>query len=206
MKKIVVLASGRGSNFQAVIDAISRNEVPAGCSGLVTDNPDAYAITRAERAGIPVFIVDFASFPSKEEYEDELLRVLFSLSADLYILAGYMRIVGKVIVRALHGKMINIHPALLPAFPGLHAQRQAFSYGVKVSGCTVHFVDEGMDSGPIILQACVPVSEEDDEDTLAERILKKEHRCLPLAIRLFCEGRLLIDGRKVRILPKETDT
>jgi phosphoribosylglycinamide formyltransferase-1 len=123
------------------------------------------------------------------------------LSADLYILAGYMRILGGGIVNHFHGRLINIHPALLPGFPGLHAQRQALGYGVKVSGCTVHFVDEGMDSGPVIVQACVRVEEEDNEEALSARILAKEHRCLPEAIRLFCEDRLMIDGRRVRILP-----
>jgi phosphoribosylglycinamide formyltransferase-1 len=200
MKKIAVLASGRGSNFQAIIDAISRKEIPAVCCGLVTDNPEAYAITRAEQAGIPVYIVDFSRYPTKEKYEEALLAVLSELSADLYILAGYMRILGAGIVHTLRGRMMNIHPALLPAFPGLHAQRQALLYGVKVSGCTVHFVDERMDSGPVILQACVPVFDDDDEETLAERILAEEHRCLPLAIRLFCEDRLIADGRNVTIL------
>ncbi len=203
MKRIAVLASGRGSNFQAVIDAVTDGRIPAVCCGLVTDNPAAYAIARAERAGIPVFIVDFTVFPSKEAYERALLEVLKDLSADLYILAGYMRIVGPVIVRELKGRMINIHPALLPSFPGLHAQRQALEYGVKVSGCTVHFVDEGMDTGPIIVQAAVPVLEGDDEESLAGRILDEEHRCLPAAIRLFCEGRLEIRDRQVFILPPE---
>jgi phosphoribosylglycinamide formyltransferase-1 len=201
MKHIVVLASGRGSNFQAVIDAITRGEIPALCSGLVTDNPSAYAISRAEKANIPVFIIDFSSFPSREAYEEELRSVLLDLSADLYILAGYMRIVGAGIVSAFRGRMMNIHPGLLPSFPGLHAQRQALAYGVRVSGCTVHFVDEGMDSGPVILQACVPVLGDDDEDTLSARILEEEHRCLPEAIRLFCDGRLELTGRRVRILP-----
>jgi len=202
MKRIAVLASGRGSNFQAVIDAIATGEVPAVCCGLVTDNPSAYAITRAEEAGIPVFVVDFTACPSKAAYEQALLDVLRSLGADLYILAGYMRIVGAGIVHELQGKMINIHPALLPSFPGLHAQRQALDYGVKVSGCTVHFVDEGTDTGPIIVQACVPVMEGDDEESLAGRILEQEHRCLPVAIRLFCEGRLEIRDRRVSIHPK----
>jgi len=201
MKEIVVLSSGRGSNFQAIIDAIGRGEIPARCSGLVTDNPSAYAITRAEKAGIPVFIIDFSSFPSREAYEEELLRVLFDLSADLYILAGYMRIIGAGIVSAFRWRMMNIHPALLPGFPGLHAQRQALDYGVRVSGCTVHFVDEGTDSGPVILQACVPVLPGDDEETLSARILEEEHRCLPKAIRLFCDDRLEMIGRQVRILP-----
>jgi phosphoribosylglycinamide formyltransferase-1 len=203
MKTFIVLASGRGSNFQAVIDAVSRGEFPAVCSGLVTDNPLAYAIIRAEQAGIPVYIVDYAAFPSKNEYEEQLERVLIDLSADLYVLAGYMRIIGAGIVSAFRGRMINIHPALLPSFPGLHAQDQALSYGVKVSGCTVHFVDEGTDSGPVILQACVPVFEDDDAESLSVRILEQEHQCLPRAIRLFFEDRLVSEGSRVRILPKE---
>lgn len=201
VKRIAVLASGRGSNFQAVIDAIARGEIPASCCGLITDNAGAYAIERAKKAGIPVYIVDYGAYPVKEAYEQALCRVMKDLSADLYILAGYMRILGGGIVKHFHGQLMNIHPALLPGFPGLHAQRQALGYGVKVSGCTVHFVDEGMDSGPVIVQACVRVEEEDDEETLSARILALEHRCLPEAIRLFCEDRLIIDGRRVRILP-----
>jgi phosphoribosylglycinamide formyltransferase-1 len=119
---------------------------------------------------------------------------------DLVVLAGYMRILGNEIVRSFHGKIMNIHPALLPSFPGLHAQRQAIAYGVKVAGCTVHFVDEMMDSGPIIIQKCVPVLPDDDEDRLSERILYEEHKCYPYAVKLFCEDRLRIDGRIVRVL------
>ncbi|MDD1705990.1 MAG: phosphoribosylglycinamide formyltransferase [Methanoregulaceae archaeon] len=204
VKRIAVLASGRGSNFQAVIDAIDRREIPASCCGLITDNPGAYSIERAEKAGVPVYIVDYAAYPTKEAYEQALCRVMEELSADLYILAGYMRILGSGIVKQFHGRLMNIHPALLPGFPGLHAQRQALGYGVKVSGCTVHFVDEGMDSGPVIVQACVPVEEEDEEETLSARILAMEHRCLPEAIRLFCEDRLMVEGRRVRILPGRT--
>jgi len=200
MKRIAVLASGRGSNFQAVIDSIERGEVPAECCGLITDNPAAYAIKRAEKAGIPVYIVDFSSYPSKEAYETDLMAAMARCKADLVILAGYMRIVGTDIVKAFSGRIINIHPALLPSFPGLHAQKQAIDYGVKVSGCTVHFVDEHMDNGPIIIQAAVPVLEGDDEETLAERILVQEHRCLPEAVRLFCRDRLRIEDRRVRIL------
>jgi len=199
MKRIVVLASGRGSNFQAVIDDITAGSIPATCTCLITDNPHAYAIQRAQDAGIPVIIRDFASFPSKGAYEESLLAAMQEQDADLFVLAGYMRILGKEIVRAFPGRMVNIHPALLPAFTGLHAQRQAVQYGVKVAGCTVHFVDENLDCGPIILQKCVPVMPDDDEDTLAERILVEEHKCYPEAIRLFCEDRLTIDGRIVRI-------
>ena len=198
-KRIAVIASGRGSNFQAVIDAIRAGTVPATCVSLITDNPKAYAIERAKQAQIPVVLVDYAAFSSREKYEQELLAVMQRVNPDLFVLAGYMRIVGREIVQAFGGRMINIHPALLPAFTGLHAQQQAVNYGVKVSGCTVHFVDDNLDGGPVIVQQCVPVMEGDDEDTLAERILAHEHRCLPEAIRLFCEGRLVIDGRIVRI-------
>ena len=199
-KRIAVLASGRGSNFQAIIEAIRRDQIPATCVALITDNPEAFAIKRAEDAGIPVKIIDYSSFPSREMYEPALLAAMQKVNADLFVLAGYMRILGDDIVRAFPGKMMNIHPALLPSFTGLHAQKQALNYGVKVSGCTVHFVDESLDCGPIILQRCVTVLDEDDEDSLADRILRHEHQCLPEAIRLFCEGKLMIDGRIVRIL------
>jgi phosphoribosylglycinamide formyltransferase 1 len=199
-RRIAVLASGRGSNFQAVIEAIKQGKIPATCIALITDNPEAYAIIRAEKAGIPVTIVDYSLYSSRELYERALLSVMQQADADLFVLAGYMRILGNAIVRSFSGKIMNIHPALLPSFTGLHAQRQALNYGVKVSGCTVHFVDENLDGGPIILQRCVTVEDGDDEDLLAERILKHEHECLPEAIRLFCEGKLEINGRKVRIL------
>ncbi|PKL70163.1 MAG: phosphoribosylglycinamide formyltransferase [Methanomicrobiales archaeon HGW-Methanomicrobiales-1] len=200
MKRIAVVASGRGSNFQAVIDAIRDGKVPAECVALITDNPKAYAIERAQKANIPCRIIDYTTFPSREVYERALLFSMQEVDADLFVLAGYMRILGSSIVRAFPGKMINIHPALLPAFTGLHAQRQAVQYGVKVAGCTVHFVDESLDGGPIILQKSVPVLETDDEDDLAERILEQEHIVFPEAVRLFCEDRLVIEGRKVRIL------
>ncbi len=198
-KRIAVIASGRGSNFQAIIDAIKVGGLPATCVALITDNPKAYAIERAEQAQIPVIIVDYDAFSSRDEYERALLRAMQRVNPDLIVLAGYMRIVGREIVQAFTGRMINIHPALLPSFTGLHAQRQAVTYGVKVSGCTVHFVDESLDGGPVIVQQSVPVMEGDDEDALAERILAHEHTCLPEAIRLFCEDRLVIEGRIVRI-------
>ena len=198
-KRIAVLASGRGSNFQAVIDAIQDGKMPATCAALITDNPKAYAIERAKKAKVPVIVIDFSSYPSRELFEKALLSAMQQVNADLFVLAGYMRMVGADIVRSFPAKIMNIHPALLPAFPGLHAQRQAVHHGVKVSGCTVHFVDESLDGGPIILQRCVRVLEDDDEDSLAERILHHEHECYPEAIQLFCEGRLEIIGRNVRI-------
>jgi phosphoribosylglycinamide formyltransferase 1 len=199
-KRIIVLASGRGSNFQAIIDALVPGDIPAVCIRLITDNPGAYAIERAKKVGIPVTVVDFGSFSSKKQYEEALLEILNEYNPDLVLLAGYMRIVGTDIVRRFQGRMINIHPALLPSFPGLHSQQQALDYGVRVSGCTVHFVDEHMDSGPIIVQACVPVLPGDDEEALASRILLEEHRCFPLAVKLFCTDRLRIRGRFVEIL------
>lgn len=199
-KRIAVLASGRGSNFQAILDAIRDGRVPATCSRLFTDNPKAFAIERARNAGVPVTIVDYSAFPGRDAYEQALLAAMKDCAPDLIVLAGYMRIVGKTVVREFSGRMINIHPALLPSFPGLHGQRQALQHGVKVAGCTVHFVDESLDGGPIIVQRCVPVLEGDDEDRLSARILAQEHRCLPEAIRLFCEGQLTLDGRRVIIL------
>jgi phosphoribosylglycinamide formyltransferase-1 len=198
-KRIAVLASGRGSNFQAVIEAIAARRIPASCVALITDNPKAYAIERAQKAGVPVIVLEYASFPSREAYEQALLAAMQQQNADLFVLAGYMRILCTAIVQAFPGKIVNIHPALLPSFTGLHAQRQAVAYGVKVAGCTVHFVDDNLDCGPIILQKCVPVLKDDDEDLLAERILVEEHKCYPEAIRLFCEDRLEIAGRTVRI-------
>jgi phosphoribosylglycinamide formyltransferase-1 len=193
-----VVASGRGSNFQAIIGALQRGSIPAECVALVTDNPKAYAMERAQVATIPVVVVDYASFATRELYEQALLTALKDARPDLVVLAGYMRILGPAVVREYAGKMMNIHPALLPSFTGLHAQRQALEHGVKLAGCTVHFVDESLDGGPIILQRCVRVLDDDDEDTLANRILIQEHIALPEAVRLFCEDRLSIEGRKVR--------
>jgi phosphoribosylglycinamide formyltransferase-1 len=197
MKRIVVLASGRGSNFQAIIDGIQRGRISAECVCLITDNPRAYAIERATQAGIPSKIIDYSAFSGREEYNRILQNTMSECSADLFLLCGYMRLLDPSIVFTFHGRIINIHPALLPSFPGLHAQRRALEYGVRVSGCTVHFVDEGTDTGPIILQRCVPVLPGDDEDSLSSRILKEEHQILVEAVKLFCEDRLCIVGRHV---------
>ena len=199
LKEIAVLASGRGSNFQALIDAARAGYFPGTIARLITDNPDAYAIRRAKDAGIPVSVLDFSSFPDRMTYEVALMGEMEECDPDLFVLAGYMRILPRAIVRAFPGRILNIHPALLPSFPGLHAQRQAVEYGVKVSGCTVHFVDEGTDTGPVIIQRCVPVEEGDDEETLAARILVEEHRILAEAVRLVLEGRAKLVGRRVGI-------
>lgn len=200
MRRIAVLVSGRGSNLQAIIDAIERGYIQdAVIAIVVSDVEDAYALTRARRHGIRAVYVDPESFATREDYESRVLELLQDEDVELVLLAGYMRLVGRTLLDAYQGRMLNIHPALLPAFPGLHAQRQALEYGVKVSGCTVHFVDEGVDTGPIILQRCVPVREDDTEESLAERILEQEHEIYPEAVKLFFEGRLEIKGRRVII-------
>jgi phosphoribosylglycinamide formyltransferase-1 len=197
VKQIAVLASGRGSNFQAVIDGIQEGYISGECACLITDNRHAYAIDRAEQAGISARVLDYPSFPTKKEYDQTLQKTMEECGADLFLLCGYMRLLNPATVHAFHHRIINIHPALLPSFPGLHAQRQALEYGVQVTGCTVHFVDEGMDTGPIILQRCVPVFPDDDEDSLSLRILAQEHEILVEATRLFCEDRLRVEGRRV---------
>ncbi|MCQ1538037.1 phosphoribosylglycinamide formyltransferase [Methanocalculus taiwanensis] len=204
MKRIVVLASGRGSNFLAVASAVSRGMINGRCVGLIVDRPGTLAAVRAGEHGIPVFTIDYSVFSTKSAYEEELIGTLRSLAPDLVVLAGYMKILGSGIIREYVGRIINIHPSLLPSFPGLDAQGQALAYGVKVSGCTVHFVDEGTDSGPVILQRCVPVLEDDDPGILAERILAEEHIALPEAVALFCSDRLRILGRTVIRLPDDS--
>jgi phosphoribosylglycinamide formyltransferase-1 len=199
MKKIAFLASGRGSNFQAVIDKVNDGTIDAEIIALITDKPDAYAVERACKNNIPVFAIDFKSFDSRSDYDAELLRVMKEVNADLYVLAGYMRLLDQRAAGCFSGRMINIHPALLPSFKGLNAQKQAIEYGVRISGCTVHFVDEGVDSGAIILQHSVPVFDDDDENLLAERILKEEHEALPEAVKLFCEDKISISKRRVII-------
>ena len=197
--KIAVLASGSGSNLQAIIDEIKSGFLPVELALVLSDKPQAYALQRAEAAGVPTKVLLPADFASREDYDAELVRLLKASGAEAVALAGYMRLVTPVFLQAFPHRVLNIHPALLPSFPGLHGQRQAFEYGVKVAGCTVHFVDEGMDSGPIILQAPVPVLEDDDADSVAARILEQEHIIYPLALRLLAEGKLHIEGRRVRI-------
>lgn len=204
MKNIAVLASGRGSNFQAIIDGVDQGSIKCRLCCLITDNPSAHSIKRAEEADIPVRIIDFKGYTDRKDYNTALCKAMEDTDADLFVLAGYMRILDTKTVRQFSGKMMNIHPALLPSFKGLHAQRQALEYGVKISGCTVHFVDEEMDHGAIIRQIPVPVMDDDTEESLSERILKQEHKALQESVALFCEDRLRIENRKVRILDKKT--
>lgn len=199
MLKIGVLASGRGSNFQAIIDAIEKGGLKASIEILITDNPSAFAIERAKKHNIKYLFINPKEFATKDDFFKKIADELKTRGIELVILAGFMRIVRKPLTDAFQNRIMNIHPALLPAFPGLHSQKQALDYGVKISGCTVHFVDEGMDTGPVIIQAAVPVLPDDTEDTLSERILSFEHKIYPEAIRLFSEGRLEIKGRIVKV-------
>ncbi|MEW6213610.1 MAG: phosphoribosylglycinamide formyltransferase [Nitrospirota bacterium] len=197
--RLGVLASGRGSNFQAVIDEIERGRLNATIKILLVDNPSAFAIERAKKHGIEYLVIRPKEYTSKDDFFIKIAEELKKRDVGLVILAGFMRIVGKPLIDAFPNRIMNIHPALLPAFPGLHGQMQALEYGVKISGCTVHFVDEGMDTGPIIIQSAVPIFQDDTEETLSERILRLEHKIYPEAIRLFSEGKIEVEGRKVRI-------
>jgi len=199
MINIGVLASGRGTNLQAIIEAIKEGKIEGRISIVISDNRDAFALKRAKQNNIETEYINFKSFKNREDYDKEIMECLKEKDIDLVVLAGYMRILSPYFIRTYKNRIINIHPALLPSFPGLHAQRQAVEYGVKISGCTVHFVDEGVDSGPVILQKAVEVKDNDTEESLAERILKEEHQIYPRAIQLFCQGRLIIKGRKVFI-------
>ncbi|MBO6304599.1 MAG: phosphoribosylglycinamide formyltransferase [Selenomonadaceae bacterium] len=195
-----ILCSGRGSNLQSIIENIESGNINAEIKIVLTDKPDAMALSRAKDAGIKAVCVNRKEFETREAFEKALIKELKAANVTLVILAGFMRLLSPLFVRAYEGRIMNIHPALLPSFQGAHAHRDVLAYGVKVSGCTVHFVDEGMDSGPIILQEAVPVLDGDTEETLAARVLKVEHRIYPEAIRLFAEGKLKVEGRKVKIL------
>ncbi len=195
--KIAVLVSGNGSNLQAIIDSIEKGHIKnAAINVVISNKANAYALERAKNHGINTVFLDPGEY-GKDEYDRAILKILNQYNTDLLLLAGYFRILGNEIIELYRNRVMNIHPSLLPAFKGLHAQKQAFEYGVKVAGCTVHFVDEGLDSGPIILQRCVPVLPEDTEETLTARILEQEHIIYPEAVRLFTEGKLKIEGRNV---------
>lgn len=196
---LAILASGRGSNFEAISDAIVSGQLNAELKIVVSDKEHAPVLAKAKKRGIPAVFINPADYGSKPEYEQALVNELNRRGVNMVVLAGYMRLVGTTFLQAFKLRTINIHPALLPAFTGLHAQRQAVAYGVRYSGCTVHFVDEGMDSGPIILQAVVPVLPSDDEDSLSERILEQEHRIYWRALQLIAEGKVYIEDRKVLI-------
>ncbi len=202
MSKIVnlgVLVSGSGSNLQSIIDNIEKGILPARIRVILSNNAEAFALERARKHGIPFTVVEHRGSASREEYDGNLIEVLKAHDVELVVLAGFMRVLSPRFLRAFPTRVMNIHPALLPSFPGTHGQRNAFDYGVKFSGCTVHFVDEGIDTGPIIIQAVVPVFDSDTEETLSRRILQEEHRIYPEAIKLYAEDRLQVEGRRVRV-------
>ena len=198
-KKIGVVVSGRGSNLQSIIDHIAEGKLNVEIAVVVSDHKEAFALERAAKAGIPTAVVERKGCKDKAEFEDKIDAALREAGAEVVVLAGFMRILTGHFISHWEHKIINIHPALLPSFKGLDAQGQAVDYGVKVAGCTVHFVDEGTDTGPIILQKVVPVLDDDTEETLAARILKEEHKALPEAIQLWADGKLTIQGRKVYV-------
>jgi phosphoribosylglycinamide formyltransferase 1 len=196
MKRLAILLSGRGSNFEAIADSVARGEIDATIAVVIANRPEARGVALAREKGIHAVVI-----PSKgvdrEAYDRSLIEELQKYHVDLICLAGYMRVLSATFVREFRNRILNIHPSLLPAFPGLDAQHQALTYGVKVSGCTVHFVDEYLDAGPVILQAVVPVQDNDNEETLSERILGEEHRIYSAAIRIVLSGNYRIEGRRV---------
>lgn len=193
--RLVVLASGRGSNLQALLDAEKESCFPAEVVAVLSDNENALALERARSAGVEAKWLN----PAREDFDEKLLQEVAALRPGLICCAGYMRILPTSFVRGFFGKIINIHPSLLPSFPGLRAQKKALRAGVRISGCTVHFIDEGVDTGPIILQAAVPVMRDDDEERLSNRILGFEHRLFPLAVKLIAEGKIRLKGNRVCI-------
>lgn len=196
---IGVLVSGRGSNLQAILDAVDTKHIKGNISVVISDKSDIYALERLKGKTIASKIVLRADYTSKEEFEDHLIQVLIDHNVELVVLAGFLRVLGSKFIQEFNNRIINIHPSLLPAFPGLHSPKQALDYGVKFAGCTVHYVNEEVDGGPIIMQSVVPVLPEDDEDSLASRILVEEHQILTKAVQLHIEDRLKLNGRIVTI-------
>lgn len=197
--KIGIIASGRGSNLQAIIDNIKSGRLDAQVNVVICDKANAYALERAKKAGIPTVSILRADYADKNAFEQAIIDCLKVYNVHLVVLAGFMRIISQTFIRQFPNRIINIHPALLPSFPGLHAQQQAINYGAKLSGCTVHFVDEGMDTGPIIMQKAVDVDSDDNEASLAEKILTCEHELYSKVLQLYAEGRIEVVGRKVVI-------
>ena len=199
MIRVGVLASGSGSNFSALVEALNVPLSPARVEVLVCNVPGAKVLERAAAAGVEAVLLDHRTIPAREQFDETIAQALIDRRIELVCLAGYMRLVTPAFLRRFPGKVINLHPALLPSFPGLHGVRQALAYGVRVAGCTVHFVDEGTDTGPIIAQAAVTVFQGDDEATLAARIQKEEHRLYPAVVRALGRGAVKLEGRKVFI-------
>jgi phosphoribosylglycinamide formyltransferase 1 len=196
---IGVLVSGSGSNLQSLIDHIESGTLDSEIKIVISNNPNAYALERCRKHKILSAVVDHHRYASREDFDRRIIEIMVAAGVELVVMAGFMRILSSAFFRAFPMRIMNIHPALLPAFPGTHVQQKAVDYGVKFSGCTVHFAEEGIDSGPIIIQSVVPVYEDDTGETLAARILKEEHRIYPQAIQYYAEGRIEIQGRKVKI-------
>jgi phosphoribosylglycinamide formyltransferase 1 len=203
--KIGVLISGEGSNLQAIIDAVARGELKADIRVVISNRAAARGLERARNHGIPAVVIDHRRFASRDDFDRALVASLHAHEVELVICAGFMRVLTPMMVAAFRDRIMNIHPALCPSFPGVDAQKQALDYGVRFTGCTVFFVTEGVDDGPVIVQAVVPVHQDDDADTLSSRIHAEEHRIYPLAIRLYQEGRLEVRGRKVHIRDHAVD-
>lgn len=197
--RLGVLASGGGTNLQSIIDQCQLQQIDAEIVLVLCNNPDAGALQRAEKAGLKSTCINHREFSDRQSFDQAVVSRLQQEDIDLVILAGFMRIISKVFLEAFPQQIINIHPSLLPAFPGLHVQQKALDYGARFTGCTVHFVDDGVDTGPIIAQAVVPILDGDTEETLSARILQQEHKIYPHAIQLFAEGRVKVEGRQVRI-------
>ncbi len=197
--RIAVLISGSGTNLQAIIDAIESGKLDARIELVLSNRAEAYGLVRAKNHGLLTEVLDHKKFASREAFDEAVVALLRARDVELVILAGFMRLLSPVFVKAFSNRIMNIHPALLPSFPGLHVQKRAVEHGVRFSGCTVHFVNEECDEGPIIIQAVVPVFPDDTEESLAARILEQEHRIYPRAIQLYSEGRLRVDGRRVLV-------
>lgn len=205
MLKMVVLASGRGSNFIAIADAVNAGQIDGRIEAVLSDKAEAKVLTHAKKRGIPARAITRTDYESMATYEEDLLKVIESYEADVLVLAGYMRIIGGDFLKALKIPVLNIHPSLLPAFPGLSAQKQAIDYGVQIAGCTVHYVDESLDGGPIIAQKAVDVLPNDDEESLSMRILVEEHKLYPEVLAAMAEGRIKCEGRRVRVEVKKEE-
>jgi phosphoribosylglycinamide formyltransferase-1 len=196
---IGVLVSGSGSNLQSIIDNIEKGTLDAVIRVIISNRGDAYALERAKKHGIPAVVLNHGDYPDRETFDRAMIDILKKHAVELVVMAGFMRVLSPLFLKTFPMRVMNIHPALVPSFQGLHGQERAFDYGVKFTGCTVHFADDGVDTGPVIIQAVVPVYDDDTAETLSQRILKEEHRIYPQAIQYYAEGKLEIAGRKVRL-------
>lgn len=203
--RLGILASGGGTNLQAIIDRIQDGTLNAEIALILSNKSAAGALRRGRQAGIPTLCIDHRQYPDRIDFDRAMIAALTEAGVELVVMAGFMRLLSDEFLDAFPNRIMNIHPALLPAFPGLNAQQQALRHGARITGCTVHFVDSGVDTGPIIIQAAVPVLEDDTEKTLAARILRQEHRIYPEAVRLYAEGRLRVVGRQVQLVPPRTN-